>query len=224
MAWEVADEEERSKRKEDGRTSWEKASEQEREDIREHGRCWWNNLTENEVIDQIEKRIISMRHMDLETREIIMENLNKGREKGIAMKQAKAAEKYEKEGPPDRVPNLKVWDCSVYDENRELCKFNCVKSVDCLSFVNVSDLKILKWLCSHRLMDVECNKSGCKGECYPIALGQKVGLKCLDCLEVSKGGLRGFWAKGKLGVTRMMSLVFGIVKGLSFPNYTDTVG
>ena len=51
-----------------------------------------------------------------------------------------------------------------------------------------------------------------------MALGEKnVGPKRSKqgCGSVSKGGLRGFWRQGRLGVTKMLLIVFTIVGGWS---------
>ena len=48
--------------------------------------------------------------------------------------------------------------------------------------------------------------------------GSGVGLKCDLCNYIHKGGLRGFWACGKLGPTKMLAVVFAITNGISFRN------
>ena len=50
-------------------------------------------------------------------------------------------------------------------------------------------------------MDVECGMKNCiGGKCKPIALGDKIGLKCTLCLEVSKGGSEDFGPKASLAL------------------------
>ena len=105
------------------------------------------------------------------------------------------------------------------------CKFACAENVTILSFVNVTDFEVLVWLANHRLMDVDCQYTGCGGTCFPVALGNKtIGLKCTTCKQISKGGCRGFWAKGKLGMVKMVMAVFSVVGGLSYKDVADSIG
>ena len=84
---------------------------------------------------------------------------------------------------------------------------------------------MLKWIVNHNLMDVNCNRAGCGGiSCQPIALGEDVALKCIDCGEKSKGAKRGFWAQGKLGFVKQMFVVFSISSGFSFKHVMDHIG
>ena len=163
--------------------------------------------------------------MDEDSRQRILDNLEIHRNIVNQEKSDISNDKYNKEGKPVLVPYTKCWDCEAHDEQGGVCQFKCCDGIRLSSFYNVSELKILKWLINHKLMDVDCNMRNCSGgKCRPIALGDKVGLKCTKCLEVSKGGLRGFWSKGKLGPTRALSVVFAIVNGTSFPQYTDVFG
>ena len=50
------------------------------------------------------------------------------------------------------------------------CKFCCTKDVNMRAFMCISDFEVLKWLCMHRLMDLDCNRAQCGGECVPVSL------------------------------------------------------
>ena len=96
-----------------------------------------------------------------------------------------------------------------------------------MSFVNISDYEVLKWVCNHDLMDLECHRQGCDGSCAPVALGNKmVGLKCkkAGCGFISKGGLRGFWSKGRIGITKMLAISFTVACGSSCFNLVEMSG
>ena len=64
----------------------------------------------------------------------------------------------------------------------------------------------------------------CTGQCVPIAMGTSVGLKCSDCGEVSKGGLRGFWRNERLGMVRLVAVIFSIVTGISYKHLKKHLG
>ena len=105
------------------------------------------------------------------------------------------------------------------DENTRVpCKFSCVKDINYSSFINTAELTILTWLCDHKLMDLECNRSGCDGFCRPVALGDSVGLKCTSesCGFLSRGGRRGFWRFGRLPLSKTVAMVHLIVMGVPF--------
>ena len=148
-----------------------------------------------------------------------------GKQKSIATRVNMPLEKYKTAGIPIFTPNHDVWNCDGKDKNKDPCKLNCCKDMTIMSFVLISDFEVLRWLCLHRLMDIECNHPGCKQDCFPVSLGgAKVGLKCSGCNFISKGGLRGFWSKGRLGITRMVAVVFAIVNGLSLKVVRNILG
>ena len=68
------------------------------------------------------------------------------------------------------------------------CKFDYIKAITFLSFVDDPDMYILISLLNHKLMDNGCNRQGCDGECRAITLDDSVGLKCLkkNCGFISK--------------------------------------
>ena len=105
-----------------------------------------------------------------------------------------------------------------------MCGMKCVEGMNLSSFYGVSNLTVLKWLIHHGLLDVECNMFSCTGQCEPIAVGTSVGLKCSDCGEVSKGGLRGFWRNGRLGMVRMVAVIFAIVTGIAYKHLDKHLG
>lgn len=91
------------------------------------------------------------------------------------------------------------------------------------SFIGVPNLTVLKWLINHQLTTTECNREGCMGECYPIAQGDAVGLKCLVCNAVSKGGHRGFWRMGRMPTAQMVLVVYCVIRGFSLEICNDII-
>ena len=164
----------------------------------------------------------------LEASQAELLRIDKGREHSAQVRTDKAEERYAGDGPPPPVvPNNGVWNCNGFldDNNNEACKFECAKKVDLMSFVNATDLVLLKWLINHNLLEPDCNRDGCDGvACRPIALGNEIGLKCDDCGYVSKGALRGFWSKGRLGLTKMVMVVFAVVTGMSLVQFRKYSG
>ena len=73
-------------------------------------------------------------------------------------------------------------------------------------------------------MTRSCNRKSCDGECFPISLNPDVAIKCQKCNFISKGGLRGFWRCGKLGLVKMVLIVFGIVTGMSYYQLVTNLG
>ena len=51
--------------------------------------------------------------------------------------------------------------------------------------------------------------------------GSGIGLKCDEFHYIHRGGLRGFWARGRSEDCRMLAVVFAIVTGV---NYVNDVG
>ena len=139
----------------------------------------------------------------------------------------RAEERYKGTGPPPPLtPNLDTWKCRGFsgDDDYNVCQFNCTNSLALLSFVCLTNLEVQQWIISHNLMDIECNRAGCEGVCYSVALGNKIGLKCHSCHFVSKGGCRGFWRMGHLGFTKMFAIVYAVVKGLSYQDLVEHIG
>ena len=91
------------------------------------------------------------------------------------------------------------------------------------SFIGVPNLTVLKWLINHQLTTTECNREGCMGECYPIAQGDAVVLKCLVCNAVSKGGHRGFWRMGRMPTAQMVLVVYCVIRGFSLPLESENI-
>ena len=59
---------------------------------------------------------------------------------------------------------------------------------------------------SHKLVDTECKE--CQGEMHPIKLGDYCGKTCATCHRQVRGGLSGFWSKGKVGIWRSVIILF----------------
>ena len=160
--------------------------------------------------------------------------IDKGREHSAEVRAAAAEAGYAGDGPPPfLVPNPGVWNCNGFldDNNNEACKFECAKDVNLMAFVNATDMAMLKWLINHSLLEPDCNVRFPNGEmcggiaCRPVALkDNKIGLRCQDCGYISEGALRGFWSKGKLGLTKMVMVVFAIVSGLSLVQFRKQTG
>ena len=163
-------------------------------------------------------------NLDEQEREGVKDHLNKERPAAMQRRKDNAQEKYDKPGAPPLVPNLSCWECTGVTENQEMCGFKCTRQLNLASFYGVTDLKALWWLVYHKLLDTECNRNCCTGECVPVGLGESVGLKCKDCGHISRGGLGGFWTKGRLGIVRMVAVVFSIVTGLSFKHMRSHLG
>ena len=141
--------------------------------------------------------------LPVEEQQAVKDTLAEGRNEHNDRKKTEAEVKYNTPGPPLLVPNRNVWKCKGFSENQNPCKFECVKGMNLGSFFHTTDLEGLHRLANHRLLDLNCNMSSCGGECRPVAQAQGktyVGLKCNLCGEVSKGGTRGFWRGGRLGL------------------------
>ena len=184
-----------------GRKAAKEASEQEKDACREAGRVGgtfaWYTADEAQL-----KRIAE------------------GSQKAAQIRTARAEVGYAGSGPPPRfVANSSVWDCkgTIGDNPDQPCRLACVDNITALSFVGATDLSMLKWLINHHLLEPDCNREGCGGDCRAVALNKdkEIGLKCNKCSCVSVGGFRGFWSKGKIGVTTMVLLVYAAVTGMS---------
>ena len=80
------------------------------------------------------------------------------------------------------------------------CDFACVSEVNIANFIGTSDIEILKWVYCHGLVDRTCK--ACGHEMHPIARGIYTSAACDHCHVRTKGGLNGFWSKGKLGILK----------------------
>ena len=224
-AWVNAGEGQQEARKEAGRSFFPNLREEEQEEIREIGRNAFANLGEDEQAMVIQEGRNAWDNLGPELQEAMRDKQDLGRQRGIATRVQRAFQKFNTPGIPMFQPNHDVWKCNGYvdDDDEYPCQFNCCKDVSMMSFVMISDFEVLRWLCHHRLMDIECNRPGCKQDCIPVSLGgSKVGLKCTVCGFLSKGGLRGFWRQGRLGITRMVAIVYSIVSGISL-NFVKSV-
>ena len=112
---------------------------------------------------------------------------SRGREASKFVRVEKAKRGYAApSGVPPIVPDSTCWDCEGRVGNG-VCQFNCASKVNIFSFPNVSNYTMLVWLYNH---NTTCNRANCSSElCFPVALGEKVGLKCQECGFISKGGL-----------------------------------
>ena len=151
------------------------------------------------------------RQLSPNVQENILDNLGFHAEVARTIRRIEAEERYEEDGEAEIVPDVSIWNCDG-------CDLECSKNVRQLSFVGVSNVKMLRWLLSHKLMRPICQMSGCGGSsCFPVSLGAKsCGLKCPDCGRISVGGKRGIFPKSKLSYVKLMLLVFCISTGQSF--------
>ena len=194
--WENADAEVRERRKHIGRETFINMNAEEQQAVIEAGRQGGLRASQNWTDDQ-RTRIVAAA---AQGRNTIM---------------TQAAIKHSTPGKPSIIPIMNSWDCRgrIGDE---VCRFRCVKNIRVLSFIDVPELPVLEWLVAHKLQDSNCNRFNCSGQCFAISLGDSVGLKCRECNFISKGGLRSFWCKGRLGPVKMFALTFAIVTGYSF--------
>ena len=142
----------------------------------------------------------------------------RGREVETAHRAAAANLRHNTPGAPFLRIEREVWECEGPPQGPQGCDFSCLDNLSCISFYETADLTILKWVVAHHLMDTKCEREGgdCVGYSDAIALGDRLGLRCNTCHFISKGGLRSFWAKGKMGMAKMMALVWGVVEGFSY--------
>ena len=96
-----------------------------------------------------------------------LRNLEIGQLRGREVQTERANVPYGTAGKPAIIPENTLWECNggvdVDENTRVPCKFSCVKDINYSSFINTAELTILTWLCDHKLMDLECNRSGCDG-------------------------------------------------------------
>ena len=152
--------------------------------------------------------------MDVQEQDAEIENLRRGRE--VRLEQAE--EQYNKEGEPDISPSHEVWEYADAG-----CRFTCTKNMTMHSFCGVSQLVVLQWIVRHELIDTDCAVKDCDGTVRVISTihwsstgSQQVSLQCKLCHTVEKGGCRSFFSYGKLGLTKMVMLTFGIVVGIPY--------
>ena len=178
------------------------------------GRNNFVNASEEEQREIIQAGMDAHINLDEEQRAQLTRGQNKGRD----FQQQQAMIKYCTPGKPAIVPDNKLWECTGNLDGVQPCRFSCMSECGFLSFVNVPELSLLTWLVDHKLMDTNCNRRGCDGECKPIAINDLVGLKCLKegCGFISKGGKRGFFRNSRITYAQMMSMMFIIVTGGSY--------
>ena len=104
-------------------------------------------------------------NIDPECQEALRDKLDIGRQKGIATRVQRAFDKYNTPGTPMFKPVHDVWKCDGYVEDK---KEHPCKEISMMSLVLISDFEVLRWLCLHRLMDIECNRRGCKQDSIPV--------------------------------------------------------
>ena len=225
-AWVESTEEEREGMREAGRVGgesvWEKATEEEREGMREAGRVGgesvWEKATEEEREIMREEGRQAWFGLDEEQRETVITAQETGRNTNNENRVKRAMEKYNTPGTPPIQADNNVWNCDT------ICRFDCVKNINFLSFVGASELTVLKWLFHHNLVDNKCTSEQCDGVVFPVALGDKCGVKCEVCNILTKGGQSGFWRMGKLGIVKMVMVTFAAVSGLSYKHLVELFG
>ena len=206
-----------------GRNAFQQATEAEQEHIIEAGASAWNDASKADQEQRMQAGREAWETLDDEEREVVKGCQDRGREVANSNRREKAYEKYNTPGTPPLIPDHQVWKCEGFSGTPP-CQLDCVRKMNLLSFVMISDFEVLQWLSRHQLMDHECHRSDCDGEGYPVALGNQVGLKCEDCGFISVGGLRGFWSKGRLGITKMVLVVYAVVTGLSYSHLVKHIG
>ena len=172
--------------REGGRQQWLGMNAEEREQCVDAGRNWWATLNDVEKHGLVEARKEAWRQLSPNVQENILDNLGFHAEVARTIRRIEAEERYEEDGEAEIVPDVSIWNCDG-------CDLECSKNVRQLSFVGVSNVKMLRWLLSHKLMRPLCQMSGCGGSsCFPVSLGVKsCGLKCPACSRISVGGKRG---------------------------------
>ena len=224
--WEKATEEEREGMREAGRVGgksvWVESTEEEREGMREAGRVGgesvWEKATEEEREIMREEGRQAWFGLDEEQRETVITAQETGRNTNNENRVKRAMEKYNTPGTPPIQADNNVWNCDT------ICRFDCVKNINFLSFVGASELTVLKWLFHHNLVDNKCTSEQCDGVVFPVALGDKCGVKCEVCNILTKGGQSGFWRMGKLGIVKMVMVTFAAVSGLSYKHLVELFG
>ena len=215
---EVASEAQRIKQKEDGRGWFAGASEERQldvvEDGRTFGRSWYHELASPEDQEQVKS---AGRHawdnLLAEALAAAQGGQERGRQVEIANRAAAANVRHNTPGTPLLRIGREVWECQGPPQ---VCDFNCLNHVAAVSFYETADLTIHKWVISHHLMDTKCERDDCPGYSSAIALGDRLGLRCDNCHSISRGGFRSFWTKGRMGMAKMMALVWGVVEGFSY--------
>ena len=226
--WESVNEEGRRIIAEEGRAggiaAWENATDAEQEERREIGRTAFDNL----CFDEQERVVTAGIHAYENLNEEQLNRINVGQSKGRELMQNRANVRYGTPGVPSIIPNNKVWECTgTVDADGQIpCKFSCLKQVDHSSFFNTPELTFLHYLTNHKLMDTDCNRNNCQGQCRPVALEDTVGLKCTaeGCGAISKGGRRGFRSKGRLPLGKTIAMVHLIVTGCSYKLANTVLG
>ena len=168
------------------------ATPEEQEHVRDVGRHAWGNLVG-------------------EALQVALDAQERGREVETANRAAAADVRHNTPGAPLLTTDRDVWSCVGPSQE---CSFSCLDNLSGNCFFDIPELVIMIWIIAHQLMDNKCEK--CPGYCSAIALEDRLGLRCDTCHTISRGGFRSFWAKGHLGISKMMALVWGIVEGFSY--------
>ena len=148
-----------------------------------------------------------------EALQVAMAGQKRGIETATANRAAAALVKHNTPGAPLLQSNREVWNCEGPPQD---CNFSCLDNLSGTCFHDSPELNVMKWIVAHQLMDTKCEKDDCPGFCHVIALDDKLWLKCGACNTYSRGGFRSFWAKGHMGISRMLGLVWGVVEGFSY--------
>ena len=139
------DEEDIEEQRQAGRDEWNNMSEADRATWVENGRNWWKGLSDVEQHGFVEARREAWMQLSSVVQERIKENLGMHAEVARTIRTAEAEARYEEDGDPDIVPDGSMWDCIG-------CNLECAKEVTLLSFSGVSNVKMLRWLLSHKLL------------------------------------------------------------------------
>ena len=114
--------------------------------------------------------------MGFELENIVRERQNEGRITNNRKRAEKAAICHSTPGESPLKPSAQVWECRDkigYD----VCRFSCAKNVGLLSFTVVTDLCMLEWLDSHKLMDSACNKKKLRRKLLSSCIRQRCWFK-----------------------------------------------
>ena len=212
---ETATDEQKALQKEDGRTWYEgKATLEQQQAVVAAGSGWFKEIASPEEQEHVKNigrhawgRLLG------EALQVALNAQERGRETEIANRAAAADVRHNTPGAPLLKTHRELWNC---EGPAQECGFSCLDNLTGTCFHDTPELIILRWIVAHQLMDVKCERGECPGYCIAIAIDDKLGLKCATCHSISRGGLRSFWAKGNLGISRMMALVWGVVEGFSY--------
>lgn len=211
---EVATEAQRTKQIEDGRYWFAGATFDEQLDVAHAGRVWYSEVAspeEREHVKSVGRH--AWENLLGEALAAAQYGQERGRQVEIAHRAAAANVRHNTPGAPLLRLGTDNWTCEGPPQE---CDFSCLDNVSAISFYETAELTILKWVVAHMLMDTKCERGECPGFGEAIALGDRLGLRCATCHSISRGGFRSFWAKGKMGIAKMIALVWGVVEGFSY--------